>query len=139
MGALAYEACAMVADRPGQAVAGPSPWYTQVLAAPVMALAFLGLSRWKRAGQVFATVTVALEAWILVASWTLKLFPMYAGGPAILRGREIWDWWTHGMTRQSHVLSLTALAPDAWLYFGLAAALAFTIAGCGLTMRALRR
>lgn len=138
LAAIAYEACAMVADRPGQTVAGPSPWYTQVLLAPMMALAFLGLSGWKRVGRVLAGAIVTVWAWILVATWTLKLFPMYAGGfSSAMRAREVWNWWAHSAAARAHTLSLTALAPAAWLYAGLVVALALTVAVWGLVIGAV--
>jgi hypothetical protein len=128
LAAIAYEGCAMMAARPGQSVAGPSPWYTQVLLAPVVALAFLGLARWKRVGPVIAGAIATLWAWILVATWTLKLFPMYtAGFSSAMRARDAWNWWTHTAAAHARVLSVTALAPAAWLYFAMAVALALTI------------
>lgn len=133
--AIAYEGCAMVADRPGQLVAGPSPWYPQVLLAPVMALAYLGLSGWKRIGRVLAGAMVTLWAWILIATWTFKLFPMYAGGfSSAMRAGEVWNWWMHS---HALTLSVTALAPAAWLYAGLAIALALTFAVWALVIKAL--
>jgi hypothetical protein len=124
LAAVFYEGSAMVADRPTQAVAGPSPWYTQALLAPILSLVFLGCARWNRAGRAIAAVIATLWAWILAATWIFKLFPMYASGTPLLRAKDAWHWWTH---THAHVLSLTALAPAAWLYAGLAAALALTV------------
>jgi hypothetical protein len=134
LGAVFYEGCAMVADRPAQSVAGPSPWYTQVLVAPVLALAFLGCARSHRAGRVLATLIATLWAWILFATWTLKLFPTYASGAPLMRLRDAWNWWAH---TGAHALSTTALAPAAWLYGGLAVATALTIGAWALVVRNL--
>lgn len=124
---VAYASCASFADR-GADVAGASPWYTQVLLAPVIALVYLGLSRWKRIGAGAAAVTVALWGWVLVATWTVKLFPMYSGGgAAVSRGRDVWNWYAHGAAAHSRDLSLSALAPAAWLYAGLL--ISITLAG----------
>ncbi len=124
---VGYEGCAMVAER-GFQVAGPSPWYTQVLLVPAMALVCLGLSRWKRVGHLLAGAMVALWAWILVATWTLKLFPMYAGGESSpMRARDVWRWWAHGAAAHAHDLSLTALAPAPWLYAGMVVSVALTV------------
>jgi hypothetical protein len=140
LAAIAFEGCAMVADRPGQAVAGPSPWYTQVLLTPLMALGYLGLAGWKRVGRLLAGAMVTLWAWILVATWTLKLFPMYAGGfSSAMRARDVWNWWTHAAAAHARTLSLTALAPAAWLYAGLLVALALTVTGWGMQVRALMK
>jgi hypothetical protein len=137
---VAYEGCAMVANHPGQLVPGPNPWYTQVLLAPLMALAYLGLSGWKRAGRVLAGAIVTLWAWILVATWMLKLFPMYASGlSSSMRARDAWNWWTHDTAAHARNLSETALAPAGWLYAALALALALTAAVWGLVMRALAK
>jgi hypothetical protein len=123
---VAYASCASFADR-GAGVAGASPWYTQVLLAPVIALVFLGLSRWKRIGAGVAAVTVALWGWVLVATWTVKLFPMYSGGgAAVRRWRDVWDWYTRSAAAHSRDLSLSALAPAAWLYVGLLISIALT-------------
>jgi hypothetical protein len=137
LAAVLYEGCAMVADRPDQMVAGPSPWYTQVLLAPVVALAFLGFANWKRTGRILAAATTTLWAWILIGTWTLKLFPMYAGGRSdAMRVKDAWNWWIHA---HAHVLSATALAPAAWLYAGLVIALALAIAAWAAVLkRALR-
>ena len=140
LAAVAYEGCAMVADRPGQAVAGPSPWYTQVLLVPVMVLAFLGMARWKRAGSVVAAAVVTLGAWIMITTWTLKLFPMYSGGgSSAMRFKDAWNWWAHGAAVHARDLSVTALAPAVWLYAGLAVAVALTIAAWVGVMKALGR
>lgn len=136
---VAYEGCAMVAER-GAGVAGPSPWYTQVLLAPALALVCLGLSRWKRVGQAVAAIMVTLWAWILVATWTLKLFPLYSGsGSDAMRARDVWAWYVHGAAARAHTLSLTALAAAAWLYAGLVISVALTAAVWGLQIRGLFR
>ena len=86
---------------------------------PVLALAYLGMSRWYRLGRGLAAV--ALWTWILFATWTIKLFPMYSGGgSAPLHLRDAWDWYAHRATARATDLSLTALAPAPVLYAGLA-------------------
>jgi hypothetical protein len=136
---VAYASCAAFADR-GGATAGASPWYTQVLLAPVVALAYLGLSRWQRMGAALAAISLALWTWVLVATWTSKLFPMYSGGgSAAMRVRDVWNWWTHGAAAHARDLSLTALAPAAWLHAGLVASLALTVVLSGLLIRALAK
>jgi hypothetical protein len=141
---VAYATCASFADR-GAGVAGASPWYTQVLLAPVTALVFLGLSRWKRIGAGVAAVTVALWGWVLVATWTIKLFPMYSGGgAAVRRWRDVWNWYAHSAAMRSRDLSLSALAPAAWLNAGLLISITLTAVLSvllirGLAVRGLRR
>jgi len=125
--AVAYASCASFADRNGQ-VAGASPWYTQVLLAPVVALAYLGMSRWKRFGPVLAACTAALWTWVLIATWTIKLFPMYSGGVmAPMRVPEVWNWYMHRAAACTRDLSLLALAPAPVLYAGLLVSLAMAV------------
>jgi hypothetical protein len=125
--AIAYASCASFADRNGN-VAGASPWYTQVLLTPVMALAFLGLSRWRRAGPVLAACTAMVWAWILIATWTVKLFPMYSGaGAAPRRIRDLWNWYAHQAAAHTDDFSLLALAPVPLLYVGLVVSVALCV------------
>jgi hypothetical protein len=117
--AVAYASCASFARTNGD-VSYAGPWYTQVLLAPAIGLAYLGLSRWKRFGVVLGGISVAMWTWVLIATWTVKLFPMYSGGGASpMRVREVWNWWTHGAVVHAQDLSLLALAPASWLYGGL--------------------
>ncbi|MGA3242380.1 MAG: hypothetical protein ABSG03_39545, partial [Bryobacteraceae bacterium] len=112
---------------------GASPWYTQVLLAPAIALAYLGMSRWnmsswKGFGAVLASLTVAIWTWVLVATWTVKLFPLYSGaGAAPMRMRDVWTWYAHGAAAHMRDLSLLALAPASLLYAGLLVALTLSI------------
>ncbi len=116
---VAYATAASFADR-GGSVAGASPWYAQVLLLPVVTLAFLGLSRWSGVGASLAGFTVASWAWVLVATWTVKLFPLYSGGGATpMRVREVWNWYAHGAAEHARELSLLALLPAAVLYAGM--------------------
>ena len=117
--AVAYASCASFARTNGD-VPGAGPWYTQVLLAPVIALAYLGMSRWKRFGPVLAGCTVAIWTWVLIATWTVKLFPLYSGaGAAPMRMGDVWNWYVHKAAAHVHDLSLLALAPASLLYLGL--------------------
>jgi hypothetical protein len=59
--------------------ASPAPWYTQVLLAPMLALGFLGTSRCAAAGRFVAASMVLLWGYILVATYWVKLIPLYGG------------------------------------------------------------
>jgi hypothetical protein len=125
--AVAYASCASFAHTNGD-VPGASPWYTQVLLAPVIALAYLGMSRWKGFGPVLAACTAAVWAWVMIATWTVKLFPLYSGaGAAPMRLHDAWNWYLHGAAAHRHDLSLLALAPPSLLYAGLLVSLTLTI------------
>jgi Predicted membrane protein (DUF2142) len=117
--AIAYAACSAFACR-DCSFREASPWYTQVLLAPVLALAYLGMSRWNRLGRALAIAAVALCTWVLFATWTIKLFPLYSGGGAApMHVRDVWDWYAHHAAAHATDLSLTALAPAPVLYAGL--------------------
>ena len=135
--AVAYATCAEVADR-HETVPAASPWYTQILLAPVLSLAYLGMMRWRRAGGVLAAVTIALWGWVLIATWTVKLFPMYSGGgSAPMRMRDVWNWYAHGV--HSGVLSVTAMAPAGWLYVGMAVSIGLAVGLGAYVIRGVNR
>jgi hypothetical protein len=122
--AIAYATCSAFACR-DCSFREASPWYTQVLLVPVLALAYLGMSRWNRLGRGLAIGAVALWTWVLFATWTIKLFPMYSGGgSAPMHLRDVWDWYAHRAKARATDLSLTALAPAPVLYAGLAVSIA---------------
>ena len=58
---------------------GPSPWYSQVLVAPTLGLAFLGCSRLPAWGRFLAAALVALFGYVLIATYVVKLIPLYGG------------------------------------------------------------
>jgi len=135
--AVAYASCASFAHTHGD-VPGASPWYTQVLLTPVIALAYLGLSRWKSAGPVLAVCTVALWTWVLTVTWIVKLFPLYSGaGAAPLRIHDLWNWYMHRAAAHMHDLSLLGLAPASLLYAGLVVSLGLAILLSAVVIRDL--
>jgi hypothetical protein len=56
-----------------------SPWYSQVLSAPMLGLAFLGCARSRRVGRVVASILIALFGYVLMATYIAKLIPLYGG------------------------------------------------------------
>jgi hypothetical protein len=137
--AVAYASCASFAHTKGDSP-GASPWYSQVLLAPVVTLAYLGMSRSKRFGRFLAASTTVLWAWVLVATWAFKLFPMYAtGDTAPMRVREVWNWYMHVAGAHMNDLSLLALAPGPLLYAGLVATVALTLVVTAIIIRAVYR
>lgn len=126
--AIAYASCVLFAHDNG-AVPGASPWYAPVLLAPVMALAYLGMARWKRFGPLLAGCTITIWTWILIATWTVKLFPMYSGaGAAPMRLHDVWNWYVQGAAAHAGDLSLLALAPAPLLYAGMLVSLTLSVA-----------
>jgi hypothetical protein len=137
--AIAYASCASFADTNGD-VPGASPWYSQVLLVPVMALAYLGMSRWHRLGLALAVSTITIWTWVLIATWTIKLFPMYSGGGAApMRVHNIWNWYAHGAGVDSRDLSLLALTPASLLYGGLSISLILGVVLAAILVRGLVR
>jgi hypothetical protein len=133
--AVAYASCCGFAHSNG-AAAGAGTWYTQVLLVPVIALAYLGMSRWARFGNILAGGTIAIWTWVLIATWTVKLFPLYSGaGAAPMRLPDVWNWYMHGAAAHARDLSLLALAPAALLYAGLLVSLTLSIPLCSFLIR----
>ncbi|HYL77337.1 MAG TPA: hypothetical protein VEU96_24200 [Bryobacteraceae bacterium] len=125
--AIAYATCVLFAHDNG-AIPGASPWYAPVLLTPVMALAYLGMSPWNRFGPVLAGLTITIWTWILIATWTVKLFPMYSGaGAAPMRLHDVWNWYVHEAAAHASDLSLLALAPAPLLYAGMLVSLTLSI------------
>jgi hypothetical protein len=98
------------------------------------------MSRWKRFGAILASVTTVIWAWVLIASWAFKLFPMYAAGDtAPMHFHEVWSWYMHAAGAHMNDLSLLALAPSPLLYAGLLLSIFLTIILAAGTIRALSR
>ena len=133
--AVAYASCSMYAHTNG-ASAGASPWYTQVLLVPVVSLAYLGMSRWKRSGTILGVGTVAIWTWVIIATWVVKLFPMYSGGGAApMRIGDVWNWYAHGAAAHMSSLTLLALAPAPILYAWLLISLSMSLFLSGAVIR----
>ncbi|HUA57501.1 MAG TPA: DUF2142 domain-containing protein [Verrucomicrobiae bacterium] len=123
--AIAYQSCVVFAFTNGLS-SGASPWYSQILLPPVIAIAYLGMARAPRRWRSpLAAGTIVLWTWVLVATWVVKLFPMYSTSTPVMRLHDLWAWYTRGL--QAGDLALLALAPPALLYAGLAAVLIVTV------------
>jgi hypothetical protein len=75
---LAVVTMAFFSGTSGRAIAAV-PWYSQVLLAPVLLIVFLGFARVGRWGRALASITVALWAYMMIATYVAKLIPMYGG------------------------------------------------------------
>jgi len=137
--AVAYASCATFAHNKGDSP-GAGPWYTQVLLAPVVMLAYLGMCRSKCFGVPLATATMVVWGWVLIAGWAVKLFPMYAAGDtAPMRFYQVWNWYMHAAGDHMNDLSLLALAPAPLLYAGLIFSIILTIVVAATIIRGLNR
>ncbi|MBZ5608350.1 MAG: hypothetical protein LAP38_08835 [Acidobacteriia bacterium] len=97
-------------------VTAAMPWYMQVLLAPVIALCFLGLARWRRWGRWTAIATVSLWGYVALATWVAKLIPLYGGfEEAHARPRQLLAWYFQDSARRDSILANLCPAPLALL------------------------
>ena len=99
------------------ASAGASPWYTEPLLAPLLAIALSGMSRTRRFGRPVAIAVCLLWMYISIATYVAKLIPLYGGYPGGRSTlREILRWYaSHGADLTS-MLSTLSLAPPSMIY-----------------------
>jgi hypothetical protein len=121
---LAYISVTFFAGSKGGAFAAV-PWYMQGLLAPVLLLAFLGMSRAGRWGSLLARLTVLLWGYVLAATWLAKLIPMYGGFPeSRAHLSSLWTWYLHGAERDGILRTLCLASPGAlWALIGAVIAL----------------
>jgi hypothetical protein len=109
------------------AAAGPSPWYAQVLIAPLLGLAFLGCGRSPRPGRPVAAALMALFGYVLIATYAVKLIPLYGGYEGRATLASVAALYSKRLPSLVENLSLVALAPAGIL-------LALTAVVAALTM-----
>ena len=127
--------CGMISAFTGDSGASVAPWYLQLLSVPAACLLFLGCARSGRRGRVTGAALVVLSAYMLCATYLVKLIPLYSGHPpAGARLMEIWRWYIHD-TRRHELLANTALASPAaiWVLTGVVAVMGLTL-GCSLAL-----
>ena len=116
---------------------GPSPWYSQVLVPPLFALAFLGCSRAGVAGRALACALVITSAYILSATYFVKLIPLYAGLTDRMPFTALVGRYANDVTPLLGNLDAVSLAP-ARVVLGLACAVTlFAVAQAFVTVRSL--
>lgn len=116
IGALGYATCAAWAHTGGE-TAGASPWYSQVLLAPIATLVLLGFQRARIPGRVMTVLIVLISWWIYAMTYFGKLLPLYSGFEAgRSTARDLWSWWSHDFRSHADLLSSTTLAPAEFLY-----------------------
>ncbi len=130
--AIAYESCVVFAFTRGLSP-GASPWYSQVLLPAVIPIAYLAMARSPRWGRALAVSTVVLWTWVLLATWLVKLFPMYSTAAPPTHFRGLWTWYIHGPATSD--LALLAMAPPTLLYAGLVCVLILTVCLCASVIR----
>jgi hypothetical protein len=111
------------------ASAGASPWYTEPLLAPLLAIALSGMSRTRRFGRPMAIAVCLLWMYISVATYIAKLIPLYGGYPGGRSTlREILRWYTSHSADLTSMLSTISLAPPAMIYIETAVVTGLAIA-----------
>jgi hypothetical protein len=122
------------------ASAGAAPWYTQVLLVPLLVFVLLGMSRIQRPGRWVAGVTALLWMYISIATYVIKLIPLYGG---FSKGRntlmETLQWYGASYREITSVLSTISLAPPAIIYLETAAVTGLAVAlAIRLVLRIIR-
>jgi hypothetical protein len=110
--ALAYDAAITYVASHHES-ASPGAWYTQVLLVPMLALGLLGTSRSGKAGRVVALLLVLLFGYVLVATYWVKLMPLYGGFEGRTSLTAITMLYRQGLSRLVAGLNEICLVPAA--------------------------
>jgi hypothetical protein len=113
-----------------------TPWYPQTLAAPLACLLCLGLSRAGTAGRVIGSALVVLSAYLISATYVVKLIPMYSGyGEGSMKATRLFQWYLQGSIRWRGILTDT-VPVDAGIILALTSLVVLMSAGiCALLCR----
>ena len=122
------------------AVNSAVPWYQQVLLMPILLIVFLGLHRWKRVGTVGGAAFVLVWTYLLLATYWVKLVPLYGGFPqGRTQLRPLIQWYLHQSAARDSILRWLCLAPLSLLWTLIISTSLATIVLCGvLLLKALR-
>jgi hypothetical protein len=100
-----------------------TPWYTQAVAAPLTCLVCLGFSRSGRVGRWAGVVLASISAYIIAATYLVKLIPMYAGcASGRMHLPDLYNCYVRDTGARQQLLAQTALGSPV-----LIAALASTV------------
>ena len=95
---------------------GPSPWYAQVLLVPLLGFAALGASRRPRVGRFLAAATVIEFGYLMVATYVVKLIPLYGGFQGRTTLANVEKLYTSQLGNLAAGLDTATLAPAAVLF-----------------------
>jgi hypothetical protein len=124
--AVLYAAAVFFAYTQGPVIS-TAPWHAQAIAAPVACLLCLGLSRSAAVGRWLTAALVVLFAYMLAATYVVKLIPMYAGYPeGKMRLARLAQWYWSG----DRLLGATALGHPAVIWCLTAAVVALAVVVC---------
>lgn len=94
----------------GGIAAGGAPWYTPAIFPAVFVLLAAGLERGGTAGRWVLAGMLAAWTWVLIATWWVKLIPLYGGYSGRVRAGALAAWYAGGM---GLVNSTAMIAPGA--------------------------
>lgn len=117
-----YQICVTWVSTHGKQYA--EPWYLECITPCICALAFLGCERSGLSGRVVAIMIVLTAAWIAIATYLAKLFPMYGGFYGRSTIAAVVNWWRNS---PASALSSVVLAPVPLVFFLLFTFLALLI------------
>jgi hypothetical protein len=120
--------------RTSGASAGASPWYSIPLLAPVYAIVFSGFCRAGPGSRWLAALFVAVSGYVLMATYTVKLLPLYSGYTGPGRIADLWRWYSSG-----RLIALVSIAPPPLVLALSAAVAASTLFLAGAICRRLGR
>lgn len=113
--ALAY-VVAISFVRTGDPSVTPSPWYAQVLVAPMIVLVVLGTVRWGIAGKILGSAIALVFGYVLAATYIFKLIPLYSGYQGRGDVRDIASLYANNLGSLAANLNSVSLGP-AWFIF----------------------
>lgn len=117
-----YQICVTWVSTHGKQYA--EPWYLECIMPCIWALAFLGCERSGIPGRILAIMIVLTTAWIAIATYVAKLFPMYGGFYGRSTITAVVNWWRNS---PANALSSVVLAPVPLVFFLLFTFLALLI------------
>jgi hypothetical protein len=115
----------------------PSPWFVQPIYIAVVCLLVSGMAAFPRIGKVVAVAAIWMWAYVISATYWLKLIPLYGGYPyPHAQPARVWRWYT---TEFPAALDATALMSSGWVLVLAAAVVAMTVGiGGWLTRRLIQ-
>jgi hypothetical protein len=118
---------------------GPSPWYAQVILAPLLGLALLGAARWPRIGRFVAALVVLEFGYVLATTYAVKLIPLYGGYDGRTSMLGIATLYSGRLEMLATNLDTVALAPAAAIFALAGVAVLLAIAQQVVLIQSLAR
>jgi hypothetical protein len=113
---------------------GAMPWYVPLLGPALLPLCALGMSRSGNLGKWLGVATALLWTYVALATWLVKLVPLYGGmtaGPM----RQVLAWYRAG--EGFAILRTLSPAPPLVLMTLITFVVGLAIASCAITIRSM--